>query len=238
MKALEKERARRYETADRPRARRRALPAGRAGGSVSAVGLVSISQVRPAAEGRAGGGVGSCAACDLAAAGMLAVSNVRVSEALERERRNSYGQRIALANREWSANNLSRMEELLDECPDGSARLGMALSQATALQHASAHCATTAPFSVWRSAPTASTWPAALRPARAESGRRKPARNSKSGRPIKMSAHSVAFSPDGRYLATGSWDGKVKVWEMKKVLRGRGQRTIPATGTRPAGMDV
>jgi serine/threonine protein kinase len=40
-----------------------------------------------------------------------------LSDSLERERQNSYYQRIALADREWSANNLGRMEQLLDECP-------------------------------------------------------------------------------------------------------------------------
>ena len=84
------------------------------------------------------GGVSGVALLVLAAAGMLAVSNVRVSEALERERRNSYGQRIALANREWAANNLSRMEAAARRVPGRSARLGMALPQAAALQHASA----------------------------------------------------------------------------------------------------
>src|SRR5437773_940460 len=33
------------------------------------------------------------------------------------ERRTSYYERIALAEREWSANNLSRVEQLLDACP-------------------------------------------------------------------------------------------------------------------------
>jgi hypothetical protein len=36
----------------------------------------------------------------------------------EQERRNAYYQRIALADREWSANNLSRMQLLLQECPE------------------------------------------------------------------------------------------------------------------------
>jgi WD40 repeat protein len=28
----------------------------------------------------------------------------------------------------------------------------------------------------------------------------------------------VAVSRDGRYLAAGSWDGTVRVWDLRKVL--------------------
>src|SRR5262249_24370375 len=44
-------------------------------------------------------------------------ANNGLSSSLERERQNSYRQRIALADREWSANNLGRMEQLLEDCP-------------------------------------------------------------------------------------------------------------------------
>src|SRR5204863_7935713 len=40
-----------------------------------------------------------------------------LARALERELRTSYFHRIALAERELSANNWDRAEELLDECP-------------------------------------------------------------------------------------------------------------------------
>jgi serine/threonine protein kinase len=60
----------------------------------------------------------------LLAVAVLAVSTALIwrayadlSQSLERERQNSYRQRIALAEREWSANNLGLMEELLDACP-------------------------------------------------------------------------------------------------------------------------
>src|SRR5205823_11430419 len=47
----------------------------------------------------------------------LAVSTILILRAFQRERQTSYYQRIALAEREWSANNLSQVQELLDACP-------------------------------------------------------------------------------------------------------------------------
>jgi hypothetical protein len=41
----------------------------------------------------------------------------REQELRQEERQNAYYQRIALADREWSANNLGRVEHLLDACP-------------------------------------------------------------------------------------------------------------------------
>ena len=65
MKALEKDRNRRYETANELGAGRRALLARRAGAGLPAVGLVSLPQVHAAAQGgaadRGGGGPGVAA---------------------------------------------------------------------------------------------------------------------------------------------------------------------------------
>ena len=54
MKALEKDRNRRYETAKRLRRGHPALPGRRAGAGVPAIGLVSVSQVRPTEQDGAG----------------------------------------------------------------------------------------------------------------------------------------------------------------------------------------
>jgi serine/threonine protein kinase len=45
-------------------------------------------------------------------------ANADLKQALERERQNAYYQSIALADREGAANNLGRMRELLEECPE------------------------------------------------------------------------------------------------------------------------
>src|SRR5262245_30205881 len=120
MKALEKDRNRRYETAsafaadvqrylkDEPveacppsawyrfgkfaRRRRRAL-------LTAAVGVLAALLTA------AGSGV------------LIWRANRDLHEALDRERLNPYFQRIALADSEWSANNLSRMQELIEQCP-------------------------------------------------------------------------------------------------------------------------
>jgi WD40 repeat protein len=44
---------------------------------------------------------------------------------------------------------------------------------------------------------------------------------------MKDGVFSVSFSPDGKFLASGSWDNKVKVWEVGSwrevaTLRGHG----------------
>src|SRR5439155_22468336 len=47
----------------------------------------------------------------------LAVSSALIWRANQNLRQNLYYQNIALADREWSANKLGRMEQLLEACP-------------------------------------------------------------------------------------------------------------------------
>ena len=192
MKALEKDRSRRYETAsafaadvqrylaDEPvqacppsawyRFRKFARRNKRAVLTASAVAAAVVLAVAALVAGtllfeqeQARTAEAVQAATDLAAA---------EAEARGRLEPQLYRQRIALAEREWSANNLSRMEAAARAVPGGPARLGMALPQAAAVQHAS--------------------------PLRHES-------------PVL----SVAFSPDGKLLATGTQAGVVRLWQAK-----------------------
>src|SRR5207245_9671533 len=103
-------------------------------------------------------------------------ANRGLSESLERGRQNSYYQRIALADREWSANNLGRMEQLLEECP--------------------------ADLRGWE-------WHY-LKQIRY-----------KTLSPLDHGSlvFSVAFSPTGQYLASGSRDGAIKVWDLDSGQR-------------------
>jgi WD40 repeat protein len=124
MRALEKDRNRRYETAnslaqdlerylnDEPV---QACPPS------AAYRLRKFARRHRAALAIAGAVLGALV---LAVVG-LAISTALVwqaknqtEQALEREQRSSYWQRIALADREWSANNLLRAQELLDLCPE------------------------------------------------------------------------------------------------------------------------
>jgi WD40 repeat protein/serine/threonine protein kinase len=137
-----------------------------------------------------------------------------LERALQRERQNSYYQRIALADREWLANNLGRMEQLLEECP--ADLRGWEWHYLRRLR-----CKA---FPLMK--PDGAVLSVAVSPngeqvaSCSQDGMVK-IREAKTGRELlairahKQQARSVAFSSDGRWLASGSWDGTVKIWDVQ-----------------------
>jgi WD40 repeat protein/serine/threonine protein kinase len=101
---------------------------------------------------------------------LLSVSTVLVWRANQDLRQGLYYQHIALAEREWTANNLGRMEELLEKCPADLRGWEWRYLRRLPLEN--------------------------MRPFRHPTG-----------------AQSAVFSPDGRWIASGSPDGKVRVWD-------------------------
>jgi WD40 repeat protein/serine/threonine protein kinase len=157
----------------------------------------------------------------------LAVSTVFIWEAkedlkqaLERERQNAYYQRIALAEREWSANNLNRMLQLLDECPpdlrgwEWHYLQRLRVKTLPPLRHDSAvFCAVFSPDGE-RIATASQDGHVTIWDARC-------GRQLFQFRAHDKHARSVAFSPDGRLLATCSWDRTVKIWDISTFAPGR-----------------
>jgi WD40 repeat protein/tRNA A-37 threonylcarbamoyl transferase component Bud32 len=155
----------------------------------------------------------------LAVAG-LAVSTVLVwqannglSESLERERQNSYYQRIALADREWSANNLSRMEQLLEECPadlrswEWHYLKRRPYTTALLLHHDSLiHCVAYSPTG---RCVASSSLDGIVKVWDAQTGERLHQLRAHGDRAL-----CLAFSPDGQRLASAGADKQVCVWNV------------------------
>jgi len=156
------------------------------------------------------------AATDLAAA---------ESQARSRLETQLYRQRIALAEREWSANNLSRMEALLDQCPaeprgwEWHYLKRLRYSTLRPLPHESPVLSVA--FSDDDQYLASTTKDGFIRLSRAKTGQ-----ELRQWRAHEENATTVRFSPDGRYLATGSWDKTVKVWDVQKILQGEGNEPL------------
>jgi eukaryotic-like serine/threonine-protein kinase len=242
MKALEKDRNRRYESAgafaadvrrylrDEPvhacppsatyrlrkfvrRNKRGVLTASVVAAAVAALvaGTLLLQQEQArTAEARAQ------AATDLAAAEAQAMSRLETQ---------LYLQRIALADREWSANNLSRMEALLEKRPsdlrgwEWHYLKRLRYRTLSPLRHDSPVISLA--FSRDGKLLATGTQAGAVTVRQAKTGQ-----ELRQWKAHQTNATSVVFSPDGRYLATGGQDFTVKVWDLEKVLQGEFQAPL------------
>ena len=146
-------------------------------------------------------------------------ANQDLHQALDRERRGAYFQRIALAEREWAGNNLDRMERLLHACPedlrDWEWRYLKRLRYGTLppLRHESS--VYTVAFSPDGQYLATATQDGFVRLCRATT-----AEELRTWKAHEVNARCVQFSLDSRYLASVSWDRMVKVWDVPTVLQG------------------
>jgi WD40 repeat protein len=162
----------------------------------------------------------------LAVAG-LAVSTVLiwqakedVKQSLEREQQNAYFQRIALAEREWSANNLSRMYQLLEECPTDLR--GWEWHYLNRLRYKAL-----APLRHEAAVQSAVFSPDGRRIASADQEGWVKVWDAQTGQELlnfrarQDLVYRVAFSPDGRRLATASADRTLKTWDVQALAKDR-----------------
>jgi WD40 repeat protein len=155
--------------------------------------------------------------------------NQELSQSLEREQLTSYYQRIALADREWSANNLGRMLELLGECPEDLRGWewhylnGLRRKALEPMRHKAPVFA--AVFSPDGQRIASASQDGVIKLWDAWTGQ-----ELHHVRAHDSHARSLAFSPDGNLLASGSWDRTVKVWDV------RTDKAIFVWELRPTGL--
>jgi WD40 repeat protein len=167
----------------------------------------------------------------------LAASTGLVWRSLERERVSSYYQRIALAEREWYANNLIRYDQLLAACPadlrgwEWNYLQRLRYRTLPPLRHDAAVLgAALSPDGSWIASCSHDGWVRVwdartgqlLRPFRAHASH----------------ARAVSFSPDGRRLATCGWDHTVKTWDAEtgqQVWSGRHKDKVGTVLFSPDG---
>ena len=217
MKALEKDRARRYETASAFAADVQRYLRDEA---VEACPPSALYRFRKFAR-RHRAGLLTAAVVALVvvltaagSGGLILWKNRDLQQSLQRERQNAYYHTVALAQSEWSANNLGRMLSLLDECPEDLRGWEwyylkrLRVGSVSVLPHPSA--VQSVAFSADGRRIAAGGQDGVVKVLDAGTGR-----ELHSFRAHQHNVHGLAFSPDGRRIATASSDGSLKVWDAE-----------------------
>jgi WD40 repeat protein/serine/threonine protein kinase len=157
---------------------------------------------------------------------VLAASNAQVNKeqeqtrrALEGEKETSYNQRIALAGRELAAGNVGRSEELLDECPldrrgwEWSFLKRQRYGNLPPMQHEATVVSVAFSPDGQQLATACMDGTIAIRDAR--SGHMLQSLERQSGLLGGALPRHLAYSPDGRRLAVARNDGKIRVWDSR-----------------------
>jgi WD40 repeat protein len=208
MKALEKDRNRRYETASSFAADVQGYLDDE---PVQACPPSAVYRFRKFAR-RHKAALTTASAVVLAVLLTVAVSSVWIWRANRELRQNLYYQHIALAEREWSANNLSRVEQLLDACPTDLR--GWEWRYLKRLRYGALP-----PLRHDEMALCVLFSPDGQRIACCAQGGVIKIWEARTGREVRqISTHEayipdLAFSPDGRYLASASSNRAVKIWD-------------------------
>jgi WD40 repeat protein/serine/threonine protein kinase len=221
MKALEKDRARRYETAN---AFAMDIDRYLNDEPVQACPPSAMYRVRKFARRNKRVAVVASFAFALlvVAVGALAASYAQVQRALEREKETTYLQRTALAGRELAAGNVAHAEELLDDCPEHLRGWEWHFlkrqrydGEPTRLRHSETvvHVAFSpddSQLATARMDGTLTIWDA-------RTGRIVHTLEQQIAPGRIVPVDSLAYSPDGRYLALARRDGTVLVWNPARA---------------------
>jgi WD40 repeat protein len=180
--------------------------------------------------------VSGVAALAVAVAAVALRYNARLEQARAAAETNLYFHRLALASREWSAGNVGRVEQLLDECPPGLRgwEWRYLRKQCRGFRASFVHDAGDegpASFPLVAVAYSPDGWTIASAGGRGESIKLWDAADGRLLRRFNAppeGVSAVAIRPDGQALAVGGLNGSVHVWE---VATGRELRSWAMPGS-------